>query len=673
MNLTDYKVRNFDDSRLAKYKRAINDARALAFAPKHAKNNIILRNKDYERKKLNTNRRSFILGSFAVVGASLLKSTEKAKASFLPNSVITVPNIATLKTIVAPNVVGTINVLGYYSPGDGGGGVFVSTSVNPGADNGGTIIWSNSPGNYYVRQFKGTVSVKWFGAKGDNTTDDYLAISNAASLGVPVFFDNGTYLCSSPVTFVTGSAFVGTNRVNCIIKATLNGVHLVQGVNINYASLRNITLSGTSPTAAPIYSVGGLPTDYTALATFVSSKDIHVENCGINTFNMGFTTYYSDVLHFIGNDVFNFNLIGVQASTTREWWVDSNDIHDCTQLGAVGSYAFTSTGADSPANNSSEFGWFCNNRVKNIPSWDGFMTHGAQRLILCNNVMDGVRIGFDISHYDTTDEIIISANTIKSTSLNTWGATAAAHGGIRFSTDAGSRQPTTKRVIITNNEIQNFYSIVLTPANSASVISLQDIDNCLFNNNIISGTTGATACAGVFIVGACGSININANNISGTFVSGLIRAVPTTTISSLIINSNICNQTNATDVCAYISGTGTVGKVTFTGNQTTSNVPLQIDPTITYSLVNSSYVLSNKLAYGGGLFPNLGTSSFNITVTGAKVGDITTVKYSNNTQGITIWGYVSSANTVSVTIQNFTGSSITLGSGKFIAYVETVY
>lgn len=102
-----------------------------------------------------------------VTGGGLTVSTE------------TVTNIAALKALsVTASLVGSvIFVLGYYTQGDGGEGLFLCTNNNPGSDNGGTIIWSNTTGFYYVRQTYGEpLSLKWFGAKGDGSTDDAVAI-----------------------------------------------------------------------------------------------------------------------------------------------------------------------------------------------------------------------------------------------------------------------------------------------------------------------------------------------------------------------------------------------------------------------------------------------------------------------------------------------------------------
>jgi hypothetical protein len=56
-----------------------------------------------------------------------------------------------------------------------------------------------------------------------------------------------------------------------------------------------------------------------------------------------------------------------------------------------------------------------------------------------------------------------------------------------------------------------------------------------------------------------------------------------------------------------------------------------------------------------------------VTVTGAVLGDLVDVSFSLNLQGITMTGYVSAADTVSVRFQNETGGVIDLGSGTIKA------
>lgn len=117
-----------------------------------------------EQRKLS--KRELMASLFAVAVAAYPIS--KAEAAFQSNAVLTVPSKDLLKALVVPIANQTVQVLYHTTAGDGGGGLFTVTTVNPGADNGGTIIHSNTAGYYWVRNcVPGLVFVDWFGA--DNT------------------------------------------------------------------------------------------------------------------------------------------------------------------------------------------------------------------------------------------------------------------------------------------------------------------------------------------------------------------------------------------------------------------------------------------------------------------------------------------------------------------------
>ena len=87
---------------------------------------------------------------------------------------------------------------GYAGPGDGGGGTFVwvpATYATIQPDDDGIAIrtpagtTAHSLG-YFLRQFSGPINVRWFGAKGDGTTDDTAAVHAARDSSA--FANNGT-------------------------------------------------------------------------------------------------------------------------------------------------------------------------------------------------------------------------------------------------------------------------------------------------------------------------------------------------------------------------------------------------------------------------------------------------------------------------------------------------
>jgi len=113
-------------------------------------------------------------------------------------------NVSTMEDILTTSYTAysTVNVRGYHSENDSGGGLFNwNSSMNKSNANAGTIIDpSVSLANQgtgvgtgcWIRQYSGSIDVRWFGAKGDGITNDYDAIKNAiiASNGKTLIFEH---------------------------------------------------------------------------------------------------------------------------------------------------------------------------------------------------------------------------------------------------------------------------------------------------------------------------------------------------------------------------------------------------------------------------------------------------------------------------------------------------
>jgi hypothetical protein len=117
---------------------------------------------------------------------------------------ISVATIAALRAAMTSSLPQQqVFVLGYAAFLDGGQGAFyVDASDVVSADNGGTIIVDVSGRRWYRQTGGGSWSVKWFGAKGDGSTVDTAAFTNAigalltAGAGV-LFCPPGTYIVSA--------------------------------------------------------------------------------------------------------------------------------------------------------------------------------------------------------------------------------------------------------------------------------------------------------------------------------------------------------------------------------------------------------------------------------------------------------------------------------------------
>lgn len=118
-------------------------------------------------------------------------------------NILNIDSIALLSS-VNTSVYSTVNIKGYYTANDGGGGIFNYDATQSAVNNGGTVI------NGWVRQDIEPINVKWFGAKGDSINDDTSAIQSAINYaetisvrlngGASVYIPQGEYSVTSTLT-----------------------------------------------------------------------------------------------------------------------------------------------------------------------------------------------------------------------------------------------------------------------------------------------------------------------------------------------------------------------------------------------------------------------------------------------------------------------------------------
>jgi|GEM_PF-3817069 len=129
----------------------------------------------------------------------------------------------------------TINVRGFYSPGDGGGGTFYwnpssSATVVPGM----VIQIASDPGRLIRIYTPGLVNVLWFGAHGDGTTNDAPAFQAAVATA------NTIVTVPNPAVFYRISSQIGLNKGG----VTINGSDKVNTRLIGDVGVRTILFIG---------------------------------------------------------------------------------------------------------------------------------------------------------------------------------------------------------------------------------------------------------------------------------------------------------------------------------------------------------------------------------------------------------------------------------------------
>jgi hypothetical protein len=221
-------------------------------------------------------------------------------------------------------------------------------------------------------------------------------------------------------------------------------------------------------------------------------------------------------------------------------------------------------------------------------------------------------------------------------------------------------------VIISGNMVVN-----ATASSAFGIYVQQTLDSATITNNVINGCSSFAAA--VTATTATGTVTISGN----TIIDGLNVATGSSTTDADIIVSGATNVACMNNVFGTTDANRDYGMSfdTVASLLLRDNTAWQPTNTGTYFNAITAYlpgsVLSGSATYDP---PNLidgAGDTTTVTVTGAALGDLVEcVSFSLNLQGITVTGYVSAADTVSVRFQNESGGTLDLGSGTLLARVR---
>lgn len=169
-------------------------------------------------------------------------------ANVAPSKVI---NVNTVSDLRAYNVTGlatgaTVNLLGYYAAGDGGGGLFYYDSASVASDNGGTFIAK------WIRIYSGSVNVRWFGAKGDGSTNDTLSFTMSFSIGGTIYVPSGNYRTSTII--IPDNVSVIGDGIGTLFTPYYGTTSVLIALG-NYSSLKKVSIYADKAISPLIYCV----------------------------------------------------------------------------------------------------------------------------------------------------------------------------------------------------------------------------------------------------------------------------------------------------------------------------------------------------------------------------------------------------------------------------------
>ncbi len=199
---------------------------------------------------------------------------------------IFVSNIANLRNI-APKINSTVNVLYHSVLADNGGGVFAWDSTSTATDNNGTVIQATgiSTGRW-LRNFSGPINVRYFGAVGNGTANDTVAIASAIALASAnsgtVLFSTGIYMTDTIILAESvndGITFLGEGRYGQFggtgskikLRSASTQLISIQGLRYHFS---NLTFDGNT-----LPSIGVVR--FRATASEIEFNAVNIQGAGI--------------------------------------------------------------------------------------------------------------------------------------------------------------------------------------------------------------------------------------------------------------------------------------------------------------------------------------------------------------------------------------------------------
>jgi hypothetical protein len=282
------------------------------------------------------------------IGLDVGLSSTTAKARI--RSVSTIADLLTVDPLTS-DIFSYVKVLGYSSAGDGGGGDFRRVLSSGGSTNLGTFFKSTANATYAWQRVidNAVISARWFGAKGDRSTDDTSAIQAAmdyfGSAGGTLQFPAGDYRITSAVTVkpkvnVVGPGGFYTEDQTSAAKMFAPGTATIYTDNTT-GQFALFTVAGTNsaalgyePSLETTLSDGSNATNYPA---FLEISGIGFAAVGASTTNSVFTNNITGIYldRVTQVRITDCGFIYLTGYPIRTWACNNITIRD-NQFGSLG-------------------------------------------------------------------------------------------------------------------------------------------------------------------------------------------------------------------------------------------------------------------------------------------------------------------------------------------------
>lgn len=349
----------------------------------------------------------------------------------VPGQWTLVENMAQLKSYSAPADGNILYLLGYTEPGDGGGGVFIVTTTNPGTADDGVIVDMDAVGYYAVRQLiNDTVTPRYWGAVADGSTNDRVAVQSALTWarlngGGTVRFD-GQFIVA-PATDGAVILTVGTNTTVTAaspgdgVKVKNNAgnyqaVFAEYSTASEYITFLNLTIDqnasgNTTCNVTPNVLTRALTALYFTGSNITVDGVVVLEGPGVNTFSLNGATATQLVIR-------NCEIRFVEGTSTTSAYDNSAIYINGTNYQVVnnriindGTVGEAITGIEVHGS----YGQVSDNQVERYFTWGLVVTNGTtstQNVNVIGNVADSCRNGLTLwsETSSSISGIVVSGN-----------------------------------------------------------------------------------------------------------------------------------------------------------------------------------------------------------------------------------------------------------------------
>lgn len=268
-------------------------------------------------------------------------------------------SIANLRAITyTPKDGQLVDLLGYYTPGDGGGGQFYWDATSTATDNNGTIIkvTAITTGRWIRLRDAGIVHIDWFGFLNDGSDESTLLNQ------VLNYFDNVTFIFPEGKSYKYGTQILVSDKEKLILEFNGSSFHdlgklvttttgdKIGNVGFELRNIDDLTIRNLDLYAAAI-NTSGLATNYldvestlTAYGLNGSDRGKRCEISGVRTFNInglsfnfpwttthpmsdGLRHSFVQVTDYEKVEIFNCEVMPESGYTEMFAVGDSSDVH----------------------------------------------------------------------------------------------------------------------------------------------------------------------------------------------------------------------------------------------------------------------------------------------------------------------------------------------------------